>query len=159
MCSSDWPSKMFRLAHNTRSWLYRMSRKSLFPEWTVTAINTGDSRNPRYWFILQGGVSRKGYLRRRITVTLSIFNFSTCFLAQIEENRGGRLSKPFLGPGDIFSKSYDENQIRFERECARTPWSGGWWVTSRSQITSINVWQDCFRHNFSKNCPQDLKFV
>ena len=60
---------------------------------------TGSSR---YWFILQGGIARKGYLRRRITVTLSIFNFSTCFLAQIVDNRSGRLSKPFLGPGAIF---------------------------------------------------------
>ena len=51
---------------------------------------------------VQREIAWKGYLRRRITVTLSIFNFSTCFLAQIEENRGGRLSKPFLGPGDIF---------------------------------------------------------
>ena len=47
----------------------------------------------------------------RITVTLSIFNFSTRFFAQIVENRQTQLSSPFLGPGDIFSKSYDENQI------------------------------------------------
>ena len=58
--------------------------------------------HPRYWFIIQRGIARKGYLRRRITVTLSIFNFSTCLLAQIVENRGGRLSRPFLGPGDFF---------------------------------------------------------
>ena len=79
--------------------LYSIMIKHLFPEWTVTAINTGDDRS---WFILQGGIARKGYLRRRITVTLSIFNFSTCFLAQIVNNRSGRLSKPFLGPGAIF---------------------------------------------------------
>jgi hypothetical protein len=42
---------------------------------------------------------------------LSIFNFSTRFFAQIVENRETQLSSPFLGPGDIFSKSYDENQI------------------------------------------------
>jgi hypothetical protein len=37
------------------------------------------------------------------------------FLAQIAENRETRLSRPFLGPGDIFSTIYDENQIRSER--------------------------------------------
>ena len=47
----------------------------------------------------------------RITVTLSVFNFSTRFFAQIVENRETQLSSPFLGPGDNFSKSYDENQI------------------------------------------------
>ena len=46
----------------------------------------------------------------RITVTSSIFNF-TRFFAQIVENRETQLSSLFLGPGDIFSKSYDENQI------------------------------------------------
>jgi hypothetical protein len=30
---------------------------------------------------------------------------------QIVENRETQLSSPFLGPGDNFSKSYDENQI------------------------------------------------
>ena len=34
---------------------------------------------------------------------------------QIVENRRGRLSRPFLGPGDNFSKIYDENQIQSER--------------------------------------------
>jgi hypothetical protein len=53
----------------------------------------------------------------RITVTLSIFNFSTIFFAQIVENRETQLSSPFLGPGDNFSKSYDENQIW--SECVR----------------------------------------
>ena len=123
------------------------------------AINTGYSANIRYWFILQRGVARKGYLRRRITVTLSIFNFSSWFLAQIVENRGGVFLNHFYVMGIFFLKSYDENQIRLQWECVRTPWSGGWWVTSRSQITSSNVFQDGFRHNFSKSCPQDLKFV
>ena len=54
------------------------------------------------WDLLQGGVAREGYLRRRITVTLSISNFSTWFLSQIVENRRGRLSRLFLGPGDNF---------------------------------------------------------
>jgi hypothetical protein len=38
-----------------------------------------------------------------------------CDVAQIVENRRGRLSRP-LSPGDIFSKSYDENQIRSSRQ-------------------------------------------
>ena len=44
-------------------------------------------------------------MRRIITVTLSIFNFSTGFLAQIVENREERLerlSRPFLGSEDKF---------------------------------------------------------
>jgi hypothetical protein len=53
--------------------------------------------------------------RRRTTVTLSIFKFSPRFLAQIVENRRGRLSRPFLGPGDNIPNSYDENQIRSEQ--------------------------------------------
>ena len=55
--------------------------------------------------------SRFEELVARITVTLSIFNFSTWFFAQIVGNRETQLSSPFLGPGDNFSKSYDENQI------------------------------------------------
>jgi hypothetical protein len=50
----------------------------------------------------------------RITVTLSIFNFSTRFFAQIVENRETQLSSHFLGPGDIFPKSYDENRFVFD---------------------------------------------
>ena len=60
---------------------------------------------------IQGRGARKGELRSRITVTLSIFNFSTRFFAQIVENRETQLSSLFLGPGDIFSKSYDENRF------------------------------------------------
>ena len=56
-------------------------------------------------------MSERGICSTRITVTLSIFNFSTRFFAQIVENRETQLSSPFLSPGDIFSKSYDENQI------------------------------------------------
>ena len=37
---------------------------------------------------------------------------------QIVENRRGRLSRSFLGPADNFSKSFDENQIRSERQAA-----------------------------------------
>jgi len=87
----------------------------------VKAINTGDDRSSPVLIYITGGIARKGYLLRRIPVTLLIFNFSTFFLAQIVENRGGRLSKSFLGPGDIFLKSYDEHQIRSERECVRAP--------------------------------------
>ena len=58
-----------------------------------------------------------GIKKTRITVTLSIFNFSTWFFAQIVENRETQLSSLFLGPGDIFSKSYDEN--RFVWQLAR----------------------------------------
>jgi hypothetical protein len=54
-------------------------------------------------------------VRRRITVTLSIFKFCPRFLAQIVENRETQLSRPFLGPGDNIPKSYDENQIRSEQ--------------------------------------------
>jgi hypothetical protein len=63
-------------------------------------------------FSTTGEGYQKGDLPRRITVTLPIFKFRTCFFAQIVENRRGRLSIPFLGHGDNFSKSYDENQIR-----------------------------------------------
>jgi hypothetical protein len=51
----------------------------------------------------------------RIIVTLPIFIFSTRFFAQIVENREAQLLSLFLGPGDIFSKSYYENQIWPER--------------------------------------------
>jgi hypothetical protein len=120
------------------------------------------------------------------------------FSADCRESRG-RLSRPFLGHGDILPRNrrvyYSQGELstsarriqwhpitnnwnrvqdintnsffffffeklwRTERECVFTPWSGGWWVTSRSQVTSSNVWQYCFRHSFSKNCPHDLKIV
>ena len=44
---------------------------------------------------------------------------------QIVENRRGRLSRPFLSPGDNFSKRYDENQIRAERNGVRARRAGG----------------------------------
>ena len=61
---------------------------------------------------VQGRGARKGHLHRRITVTSSIFNFSTRFFAQIVENRETQLSSIFLGPGGNFSKSYDETRFR-----------------------------------------------
>ena len=39
------------------------------------------------------------------------FSFSTRFFVQIVENREMQLSSLFLGPGDNFSKSYDENRF------------------------------------------------
>jgi hypothetical protein len=69
-----------------------------------------------YSCLTQGRYARNGDLVTRITVTLSIFNFSSWFFAQIVENRGTKLSCPFLSPGHNFSKkSYNENQIRWKR--------------------------------------------
>ena len=70
---------------------------------TVKSINSNN--------LLQGSNARKGDLLTRITVTSSVFNFSTRLFAQIVENRETQLSSPFLSPRDNFSKSYDENQI------------------------------------------------
>ena len=62
---------------------------------------------PRY----RGGALIGVICSTRITVTLSVFIFRTYFFAQIVENREAQLSSHFLGAGDNFSKSYDENQI------------------------------------------------
>ena len=62
--------------------------------------------------VIQGRAARRGYLVTRITVTSSVFNFSTRLFAQIVENRETQLSSLFLGSGDIFSKSYDETRFR-----------------------------------------------
>ena len=51
---------------------------------------------------LQGRPARNGDLVTRITVTLSSFNFSCLFFAQIVENCETQLFSPFLSPGDIF---------------------------------------------------------
>ena len=59
----------------------------------------------------RGGTLLRGICSTRITVTLSVFNFSMRLFAQIVENRETQLSIPFLSPGDIFSKSYDENRF------------------------------------------------
>jgi hypothetical protein len=61
--------------------------------------------------VVQGGTLKGGICATRITVTLSIFIFSTRFFAQIVENRETQLSSLFLGPGGNFSKSYDENRF------------------------------------------------
>ena len=87
------------------------------------------------------GTGQRGHLPRSLvsgvwcTVTLSIFKFCPRFLAQIVENRETQLSSPFLGPGDNFSKSYDENQIWCAP--ARAPRERPWRVQSpRSCIRS-----------------------
>ena len=59
---------------------------------------------------VRGGSATKGDLGSRIVITSSNFHFRGWFLAQIVENRETRLSKLFLGPGDNFWKSYDENR-------------------------------------------------
>jgi hypothetical protein len=100
---------------------------------------------------LQGRNARRG-LNRKITVTSSVFNFSTWFLAQIVENRETRLSSPFLGPGDKFSKSYDENQIRSERPLAKP--------RARNLMHDRGTWA---RQGLSRGAPRggapDLVFV
>jgi hypothetical protein len=114
-----------------------------------------------YVYICTGGFARKGYLRRKVTVTLLIIKLSTWFLSQIAEDRETRLSKSFFGPGDDFSKGYDENQIRTVRYRAYEAWSGGCWVTSRSQITSrcsSIVWQMGFVITLRKVIPRTKKW-
>ena len=88
----------------------------------------------------------------RITVTSSIFNFSTRFFAQIVEKiRETQLSSPFLGPGDNFSKSYDENQICSERH--------GYVAAARGSDAQISdaiqlPYKSVFVITFHKNVPR-----
>ena len=110
-------------------------------------------------------------MRRRIAVTLSIFIFSSWFLAQFVENCEGHLSRPFLSTGDNFSKSYDENQIWVERnggtdaprrrvqipESARV--RAGSNPRGLRGLRAAAPRKSGFRHNFSKNYPQYLKMV
>ena len=44
------------------------------------------------------------------TVSSLVIKFNIWILAQIVENRETRLSRPFVGPGGNYSKSYDENR-------------------------------------------------
>ena len=77
---------------------------------------------------------------------------------EIVENRRGRLSRPFLSPGDNFSKSYDENQIWSERhgQISLGPKS----VKIPCLTAAIQLpYKYGFRHKCSKNYPQDLKMV
>jgi hypothetical protein len=114
--------------------------------------------------VVQGRAIKRGDLVTRITVTSSIFNFSTRFSAQIVENRETQLSSPFLGHGDnFFPKSYDENQIWSERPRAKPrAWDlmhGRGDSTARVSRAALarGRTRSGFRHNFSKNCPQDLE--
>jgi hypothetical protein len=117
--------------------------------------------------LVQGRGAQKGYLVTRINITLSILKFRTWFFAQIVENQETQLSSPFLGPGDIFSKSYDENQIWSERQGYVRARAGSdappgirthAWDPTRARRAAIQLpYKSGFRHNFSKNCPQDLK--
>ena len=101
--------------------------------------------------VLQERAARKGELRSRITVTLSIFYFSALFFAQIVENRETQLSSPFLGPGGNFSKSYDENQICSERH--------GYVAAARGSDAQISgairlPYKSVFVITFRKNVPR-----
>ena len=71
------------------------------------------------------------------------------------ENRKGRLSRPFLGPGDNFSKSYDEN--RYRKVVPNRP---VWRIAPDRRTAAIQIGpRSGFRRNFSNNCPQDVKMV
>jgi hypothetical protein len=61
--------------------------------------------------LYRGGTLKGVICSTRITVNSPIFSFGTRFFAQIVENRETQLSGLFLGSGDIFSKSYDENRF------------------------------------------------
>ena len=102
----------------------------------------------------RGGSLLRGIWVTRITVTLSILILALDF-SRIVENRETQLSSIFLSPGDIFSKSYDENRFVWQlygtwdfEICARRP--------SRGPRTGAPT-KSGFRHNFSKKCPQELK--
>ena len=79
---------------------------------------------------------------------------------EIVENRRGRLSRPFLSPGDNFSKSYDENQIWSERHARRPRRPLGFEPARAARAYPPSAPpRSGFRHNFSKNYPQYLKMV
>ena len=109
------------------------------------------------WRILQGRVTRRWELSRRIAVTLSIFNFSRWFLVEIVENRRGRLSRPFLSPGDNFFEKLWRNPdlVGAARPKSAGPKISQNPVPNPRHTTAIQI---CFRHNFSKNYPHDLKW-
>ena len=52
----------------------------------------------------RGGALKRGIWVRRIGVTLSIFDFSSWFLAPIVKNCETHLSRAFLGPEEFFRK-------------------------------------------------------
>ena len=97
--------------------------------------------------------SRFEELVARITVTLSIFNFSTWFFKQIVENRKTQLSSPFLGPGDNFSKSYDEN--RFRKVAPALNRARGIWCMITQTSDAIQLpYKSVFVITFRKNVPR-----
>ena len=108
--------------------------------------------------------SRFEELVARITVTLSIFNFSTWFFAQIVENRETQLSSPFLGPGDNFYEKLwrKPDLVRPHARAARETLAGSI-PTIMHQIPRARFSADPLRPDlvfvitFRKNCPQDLK--
>ena len=69
------------------------------------------------------------------------------------ENPGGHLSRPFLGPWDNFSKSYDENQIWSERTDVPEVFL---FNRDHQQVCMADL---VFVRTFSKNYCQDLKIV
>ena len=70
---------------------------------------------------------------------------------------------PFLGPGDIFPKSYDENRSGYCDSESGEKTRSGFDIGRRACTppTSVTLAQtgSGFRHNFLKSCPQDLKMV
>ena len=116
------------------------------------------------YFIYYRGVTTKGDLRRRNTVTFPIIKFGARFLAQIVENRETRLSRSFLGLGDTF----------FSRKFITKTWSG--WsgsakltvpaghhqqvTTNRSgPVSAVLYGRSVFVITFRKNYLQDLNMV
>ena len=76
------------------------------------------------------------------------------------ENRETRLSRPFLGPGDNFSKSYDENHLPYNNAgSAGDLRSAGDPSPARACFVRAGALRSGFRHNFSGNYLQDLKMV
>ena len=69
------------------------------------------------------------------------------------KNPGGHLSRPFLGPWDNFSKSYDENQIWSERTDVPEVFL---FNRDHQQVCMADL---VFVRTFSKIYPQDLKIV
>jgi hypothetical protein len=93
--------------------------------------------------LLQGRHTTNGYLRRRIAVTLSVFNFSRWFLAEIVENRRGRLSKPFLSPEDNFRKVMTKTRSGRSGPGVRTRRAGGFKSLSPRARAGSNPWSVC----------------
>ena len=83
---------------------------------------------------------------------------------EIVENRRGQLSGPFLSPGDNFSKKYDENRLPYitagdlrTKSCAAARVAAH--ADPAVYTRTLAPTKSGFRHNVSKNYPQDLKMV